>query len=253
MVSHHLNITAAPAAISALGRADLHMHTTASDGVADVRQLLDHVARAGALDVIAITDHDTLDASLWAYARQGSYPFEIVPGVEVTSAGGHVLALWVTELVPRGLSLAETADAIHALGGVAVLAHPFHLQMGPVIMRSAPAYFLRPALLAECGFDAVEVYNAGVLTPGSNLLSRRVAEQAGLALVGGSDAHTLGAIGSARTRFAGRSAADLRAALAARSTEVEGAPWPLAEYLGFTRDLIERRGRVPQTSADPIL
>jgi predicted metal-dependent phosphoesterase TrpH len=51
--------------MDAFGRADLHMHTTASDGLMTVRALLDGIARRGNLDVIAITDH-TLDAGLWA-------------------------------------------------------------------------------------------------------------------------------------------------------------------------------------------
>src|SRR5215813_1872643 len=79
------------------GRADIHMHTTASDGFSDVRTVLSHIARTGKLDVIAITDHDVLDSSLWAYNHRAKYPFEIIPGVEVSSAEGHVLALWVTQ------------------------------------------------------------------------------------------------------------------------------------------------------------
>lgn len=235
--------------IISIGQADLHMHTTASDGLASVEAVLDHVARQQRLDVIAITDHDTLDASLWAYERRTRYPFDIVPGVEVTSAGGHVLALWVTQPIPKGLSLMETVAAIHEAGGLAVLAHPFHVQMGAVILRSAPLYLRRPRLLAEWGFDGVEVYNAGVLTPGSNLTARRVAHRAGLAMLGSSDAHTPGAIGAAVTRFYGRSADDLRAALCARCTQAVGSPWPLAEYAAYTRDLIGRRGRIPQPDA----
>lgn len=230
--------------ISLTGRADLHMHTTASDGTACVEAVLDHIAAQGTLDVIAITDHDTLDASLWAYERRDQYPFDIVPGVEVTSAGGHVLALWVTQPIMKGLSLADTVNAIHAVGGLAVLAHPFHVQMGTMILRNAPAYFFWPELLTEWGFDGVEAYNAGVLTPISNRLSRTVAQRAGLSLLGNSDAHTPGAVGSGQTRFAGRTADDLRAAILAKRTESVGAPWPLREYAAFTRDLIGRRGRV---------
>jgi predicted metal-dependent phosphoesterase TrpH len=81
------------------------MHTTASDGLSSVQELLNDVARRGHLNVIAITDHDTLDASLWAYEQNQRYAFDIVPGVEVSSQEGHVLALWVTHPVPMGLSL----------------------------------------------------------------------------------------------------------------------------------------------------
>lgn len=85
------------------GRADLHMHTTASDGTADVQTLLAFIAdQRRDLDVIAITDHDRLDSSLWAYENRQQYPFDVVPGLEVTTQAGHILALWVTTPILRG-------------------------------------------------------------------------------------------------------------------------------------------------------
>jgi predicted metal-dependent phosphoesterase TrpH len=183
------------------GRADLHMHTIVSDGTATVQETLDHIARMGTLDVIAITDHDRLEASLWAYQHRQRYPFEIVPGVEVTSADGHVLALWVTEPIPAGLSLAETAHAIHEQDGIAVLAHPFEPLIAP---HTFWRYLTRPQVLWESGIDAVEVHNAGAFTPGGNWLARRVYRDSGLPLLGNSDAHMPALIGTGVTRFAGR-------------------------------------------------
>ncbi len=78
-----------------MGRADLHIHTTASDGKASVKELLNFIANQRPhLNAIAITDHDILDASLWAYERNSFYPFDIIPGVEVSAQGCHILALW---------------------------------------------------------------------------------------------------------------------------------------------------------------
>lgn len=132
-----------------MGRADLHMHTRASDGQATVQQLLSYVAKhRPQLDVIAITDHDTLEASLWAYEHRANYPFDVVPGLEVSSRAGHILALWVTTPIPKGLSLSETAQAIHEAGGLAVLAHPFHMEMD-IVRANAPRLWSRPELLHE--------------------------------------------------------------------------------------------------------
>lgn len=224
-----------------LGRADLHMHTTASDGLMTVQALLDSVARRGHLDVIAITDHDRLDASLWAYERRQRYPFGIVPGVEVSSAEGHVLALWVTTPIPAGLSMAETAAAVHEAGGIAVLAHPYFSQMGEV-RRAWHAYRRDPHYLVRAGLDGLEVFNASVVIPGSNRKAARVAAQLGLAMTGGSDAHTLGAVGTGVTHFAGDTDMHLRAALTQRETFVTGRPWPVASYGRFVADYVARRG-----------
>lgn len=218
------------------------MHTRASDGLPTVQRLLDFVARRRALDVIAITDHDVLDASLWAYEHRERYPFDIVPGVEVTTCEGHVLALWVTRTIPRGMNIAETAAAIHEQGGVAVLAHPGEVLIaGKTVFR----HLKDPFGLLQTGIDAIELYNAGSLTPGSNLLAGRIVAPIAhaIAVTGSSDAHTLNAVGSGKTRFAGRRAEDLRRALLERQTQVErGEAWSLIDYLKLSPGTI--RGRL---------
>lgn len=225
------------------GRADLHIHTSVSDGLFTPRQLLDHVARRGDLDVVAITDHDRLDGSLWAYARRDRYPFDLVPGVEVSSAEGHILALWVFEPIPASLSMAETVAAVHEQGGVAILAHPYFRQMRN-IRRAARAYRRDPDYLLRAGLDGLEGFNAAVIVPGTNRIARRVAGRLGLAVTGGSDAHTLGAVGMGRTCFDGKTADDLRVAIRGRSTAAVGRPWPLPEYGRFIADFISRRGKI---------
>lgn len=220
-----------------LGRADLHIHTNASDGLPSARQVLDFVARRGDLDVIAITDHDELRASLWAVEQRDRYPFDIIPGVEVTSAEGHVLGLWVTRPIPMWMSLAETAQAIHEQGGLAILAHPFHLH-ACIGVGNAWRYLRQPEVLLQARIDALETHNAGVATPGSNWLARRLGRRLGIPVTGSSDAHALNSIGSGLTRFDGRSAADLREALAAGRTLAEGNAWPLTDYLKLLPRLI---------------
>ena len=239
-----------------MGRADLHMHTTVSDGLMSVQALLDHVARRGCLDVIAITDHDRLDASLWAYARRNRYPFEIVPGVEVSSAEGHVLALWMTTPIPTGMSMSETVAAIHEAGGLAILAHPFFAQMGEV-RRAWRAYKHDHAYLVRAGLDGLETFNASVVIPGSNRKAAHVAAQIGLAATGGSDAHTLNAVGTGVTHFVGSTAVDLRRAIMTCQTVVTGRPWPVTAYGRFMADFIARRGHclseefdLPQDDSD---
>jgi predicted metal-dependent phosphoesterase TrpH len=210
------------------GRADLHMHTTTSDGRATAAEMLDFAAHHRSLDVVAITDHDRLEASLWAASQNGRYPFEIVPGVEVSSRDGHVLALWVTQPIPRDLSLAETAAAIHEQDGLAVLAHPFELFIAP---RAVWRALRHPQDLLDSGIDAIEAFNAGSIMPGGNLATRLRLGRLPLPVLGNSDAHLPGCIGSGLTRFHGSSARDLRHSLRQGWTRAEGYRWSIADYL----------------------
>ena len=226
------------------GTADLHIHTTASDGISPVDDLLDYIAiYRPNMDVVAITDHDTLDASLRAYENRQHYPFDIVPGVEVSSRAGHILALWVTTPIRRDMDLADTVTAIHEAGGLAVLAHPFHIEID-ISRHNAKRHWQRPDVLINCGLDAIEVFNAGVVTPGSNWIARYFARRIGLAMTGSSDAHTPGAVGSGVTRFAGRTSDDLRIALAAKQTVAEGNTWPIIEYVNYLRHDTQRKAQI---------
>lgn len=232
--------------------ADLHLHTTASDGFVPVEQALDYIARQGVLKVVAITDHDVLDASLWAHSRRERYPFDIIPGVEVSSADGHVLGLWVTQPVPMAMSLAETVAAIHEQGGVAILPHPFEITVCP---QAVWRYLRQPEIVREAGIDAIEVHNAGTLTPGSNALARRLAVKLEMPVTGGSDGHSLAAIGRGWTRFPGSTADDLRAALMRGETAAGGCYWPLLDYLRLLPHWFDThlnssaaKGRLPRPS-----
>ena len=213
-----------------LGRADLHIHTLASDGTAGVVDILDHVERNTDLDVIAITDHERIDAALAgrAMARDRGLRFEVVVGEEVTTLGGHLLALWIEEPVKPFRTLRSTIAAIHDQGGVAVPAHP--LVPYPLC---AQGFVLRRLLADDERYrpDAIETFNPTTLgRPWHGRVVRFAAEH-GLARVGNSDAHDLASIGIGHTTFAGRSGDDLRAAIAAGTTHHHGTFHPAGSQL----------------------
>ena len=205
-----------------LGRADLHIHTLASDGTAGVLEILDHVERGAELDVIAIADHERIDAALAAraIARDRGLRFEVVIGEEVTTLGGHLLALWVEETVKPLRSLRSTIAAIHDQGGLAIPAHP--LVPYPLC---AQGFVLRRLLADEPRFrpDAIEAFNPTTLGRPWHARVVRFAEENGLATVGNSDAHTLEAVGSGYSTFPGRTADELRQAILAGTTHHHGA------------------------------
>ena len=226
-----------------LGRADLHIHTVASDGTADIAAILDHVVARGDLDVIAITDHERIDAALAAraIAADRGLPFEVVVGEEVTTRGGHLLALYVETRIPPYRSLRDTIAAVHDAGGLAVPAHP--LVPFPLC---AQGWVLRRLIDdADERFhpDAIETFNPTTLGRPWHARVVRFADRYGLAHIGNSDAHALDAIGTGWTSFPGRTAAELRAAIAARATEHHGTFHGTSGQLGVFGRQLTKRGR----------
>jgi predicted metal-dependent phosphoesterase TrpH len=205
--------------VKALGRADLHMHTNFSDGWPTPAELVDHTATNTGLNVIAVTDHDTIEGALRAadHARRlARRKLDVIVGEEVSSRDGHILALFVEKRIRPGMSAAATVHAIHDQGALAVAAHPFWRTQRQV--RRGPVHGVG-WLAADLDFDAIEVENA---TPGFyvfNQLAHRLNLGLGGTEVGSSDAHILDAVGRAFTEFPGRSAADLRQAVESGGTE----------------------------------
>ncbi len=220
-----------PATRGAVGRADLQVHSDVGDGLSSPAEILG-AAEMADLDVIAITDHDDIRASFalrdLAAARGSSVA--VVPGIEVTTRSGHLLALFVESDIPMLRPLAETITAVHRAGGVAIVPHPLSYLTFSVGERA-----LRR--MAESGdaerlVDAIELHNpsyAGrvraVRARWLNAHVLRVAE------TGSSDAHHANLVGTAWTEFAGRSPQDLRRALALRTTVARGRAWTLGEHL----------------------
>jgi predicted metal-dependent phosphoesterase TrpH len=198
------------------GRADLHMHTTASDGWPTPQELVDHAARRASLSVIAVTDHDTIEGALRAreHAAKRSR-LHVIVGEEVSSRDGHIVALYLERRIRPGISAAATIDAIHDQGGLAIAVHPFWRTER--VARNGRVHGVG-WLAAELDFDAIEVENA---TPGFyvfNQLAHRLNLGLGAAELGSSDAHILDAVGRAYTEFAGKTPEALRTAIESGTT-----------------------------------
>src|SRR5579862_5946884 len=130
-----------------MGVADPHCHTTASDGMVSPAELV-AAARAAGLDLIAITDHDTMANAAEVRARGEEVGLQVVTGMEVTTAWPaqtHVLGWFLDAPVPSGLPLADTVAAIHGRGGLAVIPHPFM----PTYFASCQPGMLRALLERE--------------------------------------------------------------------------------------------------------
>src|SRR5436190_5486355 len=181
-------------------------------------ELVDFAEQETDLDVIAITDHDDTSASLAArdYAAQRAYRVQVVPGVEVTTRDGHLLALYIDERPTAFRPLQSTAEWVRDRGGLCLAPHPFTRWTHSLSSRTM-LHALQHKLLA-----GVEVLNASPAGRASRARAVRFVDQHGLAAVGGSDAHMLAVVGLAQTRFRGRSPAELRHAIETASTYAEG-------------------------------
>jgi predicted metal-dependent phosphoesterase TrpH len=215
--------------------ADLHIHSRHGDGMASVADILTHVQNQRTLDVIAITEHDTLRAAEDArnvHAR-GDYNFDIISGIEITTLDGHLIALYIDDPVPSFQRIEPTLAAIHARGGIAIAPHP----LSRLTRSIRAAVFDRVAAHNRNDgvfFDAIEEHN---MTPAGRYSSARARDlnrdRLQLAAIGSSDAHFLPAIGSARTVFRGDTAADLRAAIEQHATSAEALRAPNLRELGY--------------------
>lgn len=217
-----------------MGTADLHIHTRYGDGMATVPEILEHVERRGDLDVIAITEHDTLRAGLEARDLQakGSFRFGVVCGMEVTTLDGHLLALYLDEPVESFRRMEETLTDVHRKGGLAIVAHPLSR-----LTRSASQRVIERVLAIKddgVWFDGIEEYNMSPAGRTSSALARRLnAEKYHLAAIGSSDAHFLQSIGCAHTVFDGHTPAELRTAIEAKATVAMAGTAPRFSELGY--------------------
>lgn len=215
-------------------KADLHIHTIASDGAASVPALLEYIASSSDLHLIAITDHDTITGARQAAQLARQFGIEVIVGEEVSTLEGHLLALFIDALLPAGRPAAETIAAIHAQSGLAVAPHPFD--------RSVPSLGLTDLRHPGWHFDAIEGFNSSVIW--SQRDCNRVAQQAaasmGLPIVGGSDAHTLATIGFGYTIFPGASADDLYRAIQSGDVDCAGHYWGVGEYIDMGYQLLRQ-------------
>lgn len=170
---------------------DLHMHTHYSPDATTTLKQVTQFARKRGLDGVAITDHDTVQGALRLSRRRRLL---VIPGMEIETPKGHVLALNINKPISKPLDtkliLSEVIEEIHEAGGTAVMAHPAS------ILKSG----LGNKILSETDLDAVEVVNSAAFPFFlSTYLSRRLAQQLRLPQTAGSDSHHPQEIGKAYT------------------------------------------------------
>jgi predicted metal-dependent phosphoesterase TrpH len=169
-----------------LFRVDFHTHTSASKDCLTSPADLVRAARRGGLDRVVVTDHNTVAGALAAHAQD---PELVIIGEEIMTTRGEILASFVTEEIPPGLSPQETIRRLRDQGAFISVSHPFDS------WRSG-AWKFDDLLEIVPLVDAIEVFNARCLFRGENLKARKFARQHNMPGTAGSDAHVAFEIGA---------------------------------------------------------
>ncbi|MGA8275730.1 MAG: CehA/McbA family metallohydrolase [Thermoplasmata archaeon] len=206
-------------------RLDLHVHSRYSpDSRLTLEELVGRLPYTG-MRGFALTDHNTVRGNAELVELRKRHPtYVFLPGIEVSTHEGHLLAYGVSEAPPPHRPVAETIEWVRGHGGEAVLAHPFRWAhgVGRQVAETAPV-------------SAIEGRN-GHNSEVTNAKAELVGARRGLGLTGGSDVHALSELGRAYTYFPdeARSLDDLLEALRRGRTQAGGRSLPLLGRLRVT-------------------
>ena len=159
---------------------DSHIHSEYSP---DSNSKIDDIikrAQQRNIDIIAISDHNTVDGTSEVLAKTRNTDILAIPSIEISSTHGHILGFGCEENIPSGLSPQDTIDRIHDLGGLAIIPHPY--------------CFYRHGLLCKSDYkdlkiDAIETKNARFIIGYCNHKAKNLAKNEHISTLGASDAH----------------------------------------------------------------
>jgi predicted metal-dependent phosphoesterase TrpH len=170
---------------------DLHNHSERSYDGSNTLADFERAYAAGRFDVLGITDHNRIDGALELRERAS---FPVVVGMEVDTAEGELIGLFLSEPLPVLESARRTAEHIRGQGGLVYLQHPFYR-----IVRTPLRTETRSELVAAGLIDVVEVRNGGLFTGSTDRHAAAWAAEVGLPIAGASDAHEPPDIGRVAT------------------------------------------------------
>ena len=197
------------------------------ESVSDPVKVVERAKQAG-MDVVCITDHNAFrGAELASRAAKSIGGIEVVKGEEVTTADGEVLALFIEEEIPSGLSAQETIRLIREQDGLVVAPHPFSLHC-PCLKHK----------IEHLDIDGIEVLNGGHIDDYSNAEAERNALSGRWARLGGSDSHYIKTVGYAYTNFLGSTAEELRQSILRKNTSVGGVPIPMTDAIAWSMQVV---------------
>ena len=173
----------------ALAFADFHIHNRFSrDSILSEDKFI-RVAMERGLTHVAVTNHNNVEGAIAVRDRVKALGLDeqltVILGEEVSTSDGEVVGIFLERTIPRGLTADQTADEIHAQGGLVSIPHPFdpfrasHIKPGPL-----------EQLAAAGKIDMVEVFNSRVTLSRHNDLAAEFAAKHGIPGIACSDSHS---------------------------------------------------------------
>ena len=172
---------------------DFHTHTCFSKDSLTTPERFVAVARRKNLDRVVVTDHNSIAGAL---AAQKLDPQRIIVGEEIMTTKGEILAAFVVEEIPRGLSPLETIRRLRDQGAFISVSHPFDSWRNGA-WKADDLFDIVPLV------DAIEVFNARCTKAEDNQKALEFARHHNLSGTAGSDAHAAFELGSARMEVPG--------------------------------------------------
>jgi hypothetical protein len=184
---------------------DLHVHSFYSkhpvwgkDALASPKDIIKVAIKKG-LNGVAITDHDSVKGGLIGLKVlkdiETHNGFQVIPGSEILSSDGDIVAIGITENIEPNLPAIETIEKIREAGGVAIAAHPYlHITRSSVDGKHIKK------IPRKKNFDAIETFNSSIGYH-KNKRAKDLADLLNLPGIGCSDAHWTHDIGNGVTGF----------------------------------------------------
>ena len=171
---------------------DSHIHSEYSpDSKSKLKDIFD-MAKSRNIDIIAISDHNTVDGSKEARRLTKNDDLLVIPSIEISSLEGHILGFGCEEKIDRDLPAAETIDLIHDQEALAIIPHPY--------------CFYRHGLLCKANYkdlkiDAIETKNARFIVGYCNNKAKNLSKKENLPSLGASDAHYFKFVGDCYSKI----------------------------------------------------
>jgi predicted metal-dependent phosphoesterase TrpH len=178
--------------------AELHCHSKSGklpyfplfyDAVQTVEEII-KMCLLRKIEILSITEHDSLEG-YWQSKKiidGNKLPIVLVPGCEISTSEGHMLAYGILKEIPPRLSANETIERVHQLGGIILAAHPF-----------ITFYSLKNKIY-NLKIDGLEGYCSAAMVYANNM-AVDAARKMKIPAIGGSDAHAVSGMGTGRTIF----------------------------------------------------